>query len=183
MRDALLDAAERRDVEALVPHLAGRVRYFEEEMTRAELADTLRRDRDQTLKLLEELRVALRMGVAMDDGVIRAPYVAAAARIVSNLAPGNYAVVTGANVVLRAAPATTARAVGAATFDVVRVVSDADVKTPEGSEKCAWWSRVELRAGMEGWICADYLASPLDTRFAFGVEDGRWRLASVYIGD
>ena len=84
-------------------------------------------------------------------------------------------VVTGRDVLLRAAPRSTARIVARLDHHVVQVFFD---DATNGA-----WRRVETADTRVGYISSRYLRSPIDYRASFRFENGRWWLVMYLAGD
>ena len=196
VRQALLSAARRNDLDAVVRYFAPQTRCFtaigglleEGVMTAAACAAQLRADPEAARDFLSSLRHALAIGTAFDDGMIVAPYVAVAGDIILSLPeiPGRYWVVAADRVRARSAPSSHAPVVEVLSFDIVATVAaDADATLGAKGDACDAWVQIVTPTKREAWICGKYTASPLeDTRFVFQRQpDGEWRLTSVYVPD
>ena len=196
VRQALLSAAHRNDLDGVVRHFAPQTRCYtavglvneEGMMTAEECAAKLRANPDEARDFLSSLQHALELGTAFDQGTIVAPYVAVAGDIVMSLPEitGHYYVVAADRVRARSAPSSRAPVVEVLSYDIVtKVEANADAVPGTEGDACNAWEQILTPSKREAWICAKYLAAPLDdTRFVFQRQpNGEWRLASVYAPD
>ena len=196
VRQVLLSATRRNDLDAVVRHFAPQTRCYtavglikEEGMMMAEqCAEKLRANPEVARDFLSDLQNALQIGTAFDEGMIIAPYVAVAGNIVMSLPEitGHYYVVVADRVRARSAPSSRAAVVELLSYDIVTKVSaNADAVAGTEVDACAAWEQIVTPSKREAWICAKYLAAPLDgSRFVFQRQpDGQWRLTGVYASD
>jgi hypothetical protein len=196
VRQALLSAARRNDLDAVVRHFAPQTRCYtavglmnEEGMMTAEAcAAQLRADSDEARGFLSSLQHALELGTAFHQGMIVAPYVAVAGDIVQSLPQilGFYFVVAADRVRARSAPSSRAPVVEVLSYDIVtKVTANADAVAGTEVDACDAWEQIVTPSKREAWICAKYLAAPLDgIHFFFQRQpDGEWRLIGVYAPD
>jgi len=207
VRQAILNAARRKDLDAVVRYFAPQTRcytavglVFEEGgMTAAACAAQLRADPGEARDFLESLQRALEMGTAFYQGYappadrpgdwdwIVAPYVAVAGDIILSLPeiPGRYWIVAADGVRARSAPSSRAPVVEVLSYDIVASVTADDSTRVTESDACDAWVEVVTPTKRQAWICWKYLASPLeDMTFFFQRQpDGEWRLTGVYEAD
>jgi hypothetical protein len=197
VRQALLSAARRNDLDTVVRYFAPQTRCFtaigssmleEAVMTAAACAAQLRANPDEARDFLSSLQHALEIGTAFDDGMIVAPYVAVAGDIILSLPeiPGRYWVVAADRVRARSAPSSRAPVVELLSFDIVATLAADAYATPGAKgDTCDAWVQILTPTKREAWICGKYTASPLeDTRFVFQRQpDGEWRLVGTYVPD
>ncbi len=196
VRQALLSAARRNDLDAVVRHFAPQTRCYTEVgrineegiMTAEACAAKLRADPAEARDFLSSLQHALEIGTAFDQGLIVAPYVAVAGDIILSLPeiPGRYWVVAADRVRARSAPSSRAPVVEVLSYDIVATVAaDADATPGRKGDACDAWTQIVTPTKREAWICGKYTASPLeDTRFVFQRQpDGEWKLTAVYVPD
>lgn len=186
VRQAMLSAARRNDLDAVVRHFAPQIGCYGETMTAAACAAHLRADPD--LDFLPSLQHALKIGTAFDNETIVAPYVAVSGDIIYALPqiPGRYFVVAADRVRVRSAPSSRAPVVEVLSYDIVATVTaDAGATRVTESDACNAWAQIVTPTKREAWVCWEYLASPLeDTTFVFQRQpDGEWRLIRVYVPD
>jgi hypothetical protein len=91
-----------------------------------------------------------------------------------------YVAVTGSGVALRGDPWDDAPVTTSLYYDVVRPISDRrrPVRSP-GVE----WLKVELPTGVQGWIPASTVRSPIDYRACFRKTPAGWRISALVSGD
>jgi hypothetical protein len=188
VRQALLSAARRNDLDSVVRYFAPQIRCYDETMTASVCAARLSADPDQAREFFWSLQFALEIGTAFDREMIVAPYVAVAQDIITSLPPilGFYFVVAADRVRARSAPSSRAPVVEVLSYDIVTKVEANAYATPgTGSDAYDHWVQIVTPTKREAWICGKYLASPLeDTRFVFQRQpDGKWRLTDVYVPD
>lgn len=196
VREEILSAARRNDLDAVVRHFAPQTRCYtavglvteEGTMAAEECAAKLRADPDEARDFLSSLQRALELGTAFDDGMIVAPYVAAAGDIILSLPEitGHYYVVAADRVRARSAPSSRGAVVEVLSYDIVtKVTANADAVPGTERDACDAWEQIVTPSKRQAWICAKYLAAPLDdTRFVFQRHpDGEWKLTGVYAPD
>jgi len=196
VREEILSAARRNDLDAVARHFAPETRCYtaaglvnEEGMMTAEAcAAQLRADPDELRAFLWNLQRALEIGTAFDQDMIVAPYVAVAGDIILSLPEitGHYYVVAADRVRARSAPSSRAKVVESLSYDIVtKVTANADAVAGTEGDACDAWEQIVTPSKRKAWICAKYLAAPLDgARFVFQRQpDGEWRLTGVYAAD
>lgn len=186
VRQAMLSAARRNDLDAVVRHFAPQVGCYGETMPAAACAVQLRTNPD--LNFLASLEHALEIGTAFDQATIVAPYVAVSADIIIGLPKisGRYFVVGADRVRARSAPSSRAAIVEVLSRDIVATESaEPDATQVTQGDTCESWAHIVTPSKREAWICWKYLASPLeDTTFIFQRQpDGEWKLTDVYVPD
>jgi hypothetical protein len=87
----------------------------------------------------------------------------------------------GRNVNLRSAPDPGSGVVARLSYNVVKVDYANSVKS-DGSEDKYEWYRVRTLGGLEGFVSARYVRSPIDYRAVFR-KNGNWRLVAFVAGD
>lgn len=196
VREQILSAARRNDLDAVARHFAPQTRCYtaaglvnEEGMMTAEAcAAQLRADPDELRAFLWNLQRALEMGTAFDQDMIVAPYVVVAGDIILSLPEitGHYYVVAANRVRARSAPSSRAQVVESLSYDIVtKVTANADAVAGTQGDPCDVWEQIVTPSKREAWICAKYLAAPLDgARFVFQRQpNGEWKLTGVYAID
>jgi hypothetical protein len=197
VRQAILNAARRNDLDGVVRYFAPRTRCYtavglviEEGMMTAEAcAAQLRADPEAARDFLSDLQHALEIGTAFDHEMIVAPYVAVTADIILALPeiPGRYFVVAANRVRARSAPSSRAPVIDVLSYDIVATVTaDPDAtRVTDSDDACDSWAHIVTPTKRDAWICWKYLASPLeDTTYVFERQpDGEWRLTWMYVPD
>lgn len=186
VRQALLSAAGRNDLDAVVRYFAPQIFCYTEGMiTAAACAAHLRAD--PSLNFLPTLQHALEIGTAFDEDTIVAPYVAHAAGIVyalPDIPGGSYLVVTADRVRARSAPSSGAPVVEMLSYDIVATMTfDPDSTRTTPTDACDAWAHILTPTKREAWICWKYLSVPSEEPiFIFQRQvSGDWRLASMYV--
>lgn len=176
VRQALLSAARRNDLDAVVRHFAPQTRCYtavglinEEGMMTAEAcAAQLRADSDEARAFFQACNVrssSARRSIRGDCRSLRG-----SCGGYRPVATGNtwfYFVVAADRVRARSAPSSRAPVVELLSYDIVTTVTaNADAVAGTEVDACDAWQQIVTPSKREAWICAKYLAAPLDgTRF------------------
>jgi hypothetical protein len=175
-RDRVLDAAARRDIDALRPLLADQVLSEEGPVAPADFAAALKRGQRETQeRFWRELWDAFHLGFARDErGQIWAPYVNV--RLSGWETP--LLAITGTNVNLRERPALDASVVATLTYDVVNSAPGHEAPTLVTIDGFSYqWIKIVTASGREGWVLNKYAASPHGLWFGVELVNGSWKLA------
>lgn len=173
-RDALLVAAQRGDIDALIANVAPVVRVPEATVTAKQLLEqqNVRQGRPW-LALVQALELG---SVAASNGRYAAPYLAEAGV--------EGAVVVGRNVRLRSAPSPKAPVVSTLDYHEVELLAD-HVFYPDArdAKEATSWAHVRVSEGLEGYVFVGLLWIPGSPRFYFEQIGGNWKLVAFGEGD
>ncbi|HET7436586.1 MAG TPA: SH3 domain-containing protein [Thermoanaerobaculia bacterium] len=118
-----------------------------------------------------ELAEVLRLGGTMRDGMFWAPYVYS--RWPDEIDAFEHVAAIGDSVPVRQQPNATAPIVTTLHWSIVRVLPNA----PDG------WRHVKTNDGVEGYVAASGVRSPIAHRAGFAKVNGEWKLTAFVAGD
>jgi hypothetical protein len=91
-----------------------------------------------------------------------------------------YHAIFGNNVNLREGPSMDAKVLGRLSYNVIKVIRDADEFE---TEDVPGWYRIETMGGMSGYVSSKYVRSHLDYRAGFEKKRGVWKMTFFIAGD
>lgn len=182
----LQDTVKKKDVEALLPHIAGNIQLGK---TNESGLDAFRKfwkldESPGDSKLWQELNDVLRLGGAfLEDGRFLAPYVYA--KWPRDVDRFDYAVVTGSNVYIRAKPIRESPHVAQLSYAIVRnyPVSRGELVIDTLGGETYPWRKIGLPEGNTAFVWGKFVRSPLEYRAVFEKIDGVWQLSHFVSGE
>jgi hypothetical protein len=174
-RGALLAAIATGDRKAIEHHLADRITYGDETVSRSEFVLRIERD-DGWANFVDGLRAGLEAGaVRMVDGSLGVPYT-----VGDHGDVGACGIVTGRNIRARELPRLGSKVIARLTYEIVPLASpDVQPVTTEDGQSCRGWQPVRLRDQGLAWVCGRYLWMHGGTGYFFRREHRRWLLRQV----
>lgn len=100
--------------------------------------------------------------------------------------PYDYVAITGEQVRVRQKPSTSAKAIAALNYDIVKRASSVEETKFEKIAGENWpWVKIVLpgKEQQQGYVYGKYVHGPVDFRAYFERENGRWRMTSFLAGD
>lgn len=173
IRDKLLAAVRKRDVEATLSFMSPEVKLsLGDDRGHARFREMVAR----TPSVWTALEWALRHGGRFggDGAWFAAPYTAEAK--LGKVEPFDALIVIARGVPVRAAPASSTRVIARLSFDIVAMVE------PPGRRGLIW-RKVRTPGGRIGWIHKRFARSPVDHRIVFRRAGSSWIVVSFFAGD
>jgi hypothetical protein len=184
LRDAMLRAADARDVARLRPLLAAHVWIDREPLSPSgAIAAIAAYPRDDRIVFWQDLREALRLGFIRQDGDVCAPY---AVFQIPQQAYGSFTPlgIVAAGVRIRREPSVDSPIVDTLSYDIVAAEPGDRKPEPSGEFGGVYeWYPVRTSQGALGWVLSKYVREGGARRFCFTKERGRWKLSSWGFGD
>jgi hypothetical protein len=94
--------------------------------------------------------------------------------------PFENAVIIGSNVNVRTLPALKSNRIMQLSYDIVRV---SDWSLTHDADSGLDWINIDLDDGRTGYVCDQYIRSPIAHRFFFEKREGKWILVTWAAGD
>lgn len=175
-RQQLLEAVERRDARYVVSILDPKIHNSFGGDGGIEEFKAMWKPERRDSKLWDELRKVLTHGGAFEDGTFWAPYVYT--NFPEDLDAFDYGAVLEDKVLLRLQPEASAPIVATLSYHIVKIdyEGSGDLENPT-------WCKVVTTDGLEGYVAASSVTSPVDYRAGFERKGDAWRMVTFIAGD
>jgi len=92
-------------------------------------------------------------------------------------------IIFGKDVALRRAPSLDGEVITRLSYNVVTLVGEKTVAIETGEHSVPEWYYIKTLGGLEGYVNARFVRSPIDYRAIFQRKNGRWSMVAFVVGD
>ncbi|BDA80319.1 hypothetical protein LPTSP3_g32490 [Leptospira kobayashii] len=179
----LIQAVQKKDAEFLKSITDKDIKFsFGEESGKKRFLESWDLDKNpKDSNIWSSLENTFKLGFSKDKDGFSAPYLFN--HFPEEYDAFSYSLISGTNVNVRAEASIKSKVVTKLSHKIVFLDRDSNENEAEGSKDECIWQKVCLANGETGFVCDQYLRSPVDYRAIFAKKNNKWSMVVFIAGD
>ncbi|WP_411824569.1 SH3 domain-containing protein [Leptospira sp. 'Mane'] len=179
----LIQAVQKKDAEFLKSAIDKDIKFsFGEESGKKRFLESWELDKKPKQSgIWTSLENTFKLGFSKDNDGFSSPYLFN--HFPNDYDAFSYSLISGTNVNVRAEASIKSKVVTKLSHKIVFLDRDSNENDAEGSSDQCVWQKVCLANGETGFVCDQYLRSPVDYRAIFAKKNNKWAMVVFIAGD